>query len=103
VISFFSDFSLDTRKKFFTIRVVKHWHGLPREAVQAPSLETFQARLDSALSNLIWLKRSLPTAGGLGQMTSKGPFQPKAFYDLEFNSAVAHSYYFSFLGVHQYK
>jgi len=27
------------------------------------------------------LKMSLLTAGGLGWMTSKDPFQPKAFYD----------------------
>ncbi|KFP21578.1 hypothetical protein Z169_02263, partial [Egretta garzetta] len=44
---------LDIRKKFFTMRVVKHWHRLPREVVEAPSLETFKARLDGALSNLI--------------------------------------------------
>jgi len=43
---------LDIRKKFFTMRVVKHWHRLPREAVEAPSLETFKTRLDRALSNL---------------------------------------------------
>jgi len=46
-------FRLDIRKKFFTLRVVKHWNRLPREAVEAPSLETFEARLDGALSNLI--------------------------------------------------
>ncbi|KFQ95992.1 hypothetical protein Y956_08706, partial [Nipponia nippon] len=46
-------FRLDVRRKFFTLRVVKHWHRLPREAVAAPSLETFKARLDGALSNLI--------------------------------------------------
>jgi len=46
-------FRLDIRKKFFTMRVVKHWHRLPREAVEAPSLETFKARLDRALSNLV--------------------------------------------------
>ena len=45
------------------------------------SLLTFKARLDGALSNLIWLKMSLLTAGGLGWVTSKGPFQPKAFND----------------------
>ncbi|KFV93005.1 hypothetical protein N327_06581, partial [Fulmarus glacialis] len=46
-------FRLDIRKKFFTMRVVKHWHRLPREAVDAPSLETLKVRLDGALSHLI--------------------------------------------------
>ncbi|KFP15973.1 hypothetical protein Z169_02177, partial [Egretta garzetta] len=46
-------FRLDIRKKLFTTRVVKHWNRLPREVVEAPSLETFKARLDGALSNLI--------------------------------------------------
>ena len=46
-------FRLDIRKKFFTMRVVKHWPRLPREVVDAPSLETLKVRLDGALSNLI--------------------------------------------------
>ncbi|KFQ08226.1 hypothetical protein N330_11968, partial [Leptosomus discolor] len=46
-------FKLDIRKTFFTVRVVKHWHRLPREGVEAPSLETFKVRLDGALSNLM--------------------------------------------------
>ncbi|KFO60076.1 hypothetical protein N302_10804, partial [Corvus brachyrhynchos] len=45
-------FRLDIRKKFFTVRVVRHWNRLPREAVDAPSIEMFKARLDGALSNL---------------------------------------------------
>jgi len=41
------------RKKFFAIRMVKHWNRLPREVVEGPSPETFKARLDGALSNLV--------------------------------------------------
>ena len=44
---------MDIRKKFFTIRVVRYWHRLPRKVVDAPSLETFKVRLHGALSNLI--------------------------------------------------
>jgi len=46
-------FRLDIRKKFFTLRVVKHWNRLPREVVEVPSLETFKAWLHGALSNLV--------------------------------------------------
>ncbi|KFV03492.1 hypothetical protein N339_08495, partial [Pterocles gutturalis] len=46
-------FRLDIRKKFFTVRVVRHWNRLTREVVDAPSLEVFKARLDEALSNLV--------------------------------------------------
>ncbi|KFZ62746.1 hypothetical protein N338_04642, partial [Podiceps cristatus] len=46
-------FRLDIRRKFFTMRVLRHWNWLPREAVDAPSLEVFKARLDEALSSLV--------------------------------------------------
>jgi len=32
--------------------LVKHWHSLPRETVDAPSLEVHQAGLDGALGTL---------------------------------------------------
>ena len=35
------------------MRVVRHWHRLPREVVDAPSLEVFKARVDGALGNLV--------------------------------------------------
>ncbi|KFP85323.1 hypothetical protein N311_11962, partial [Apaloderma vittatum] len=46
-------FGLDIRKKFLTMRVVKHQNRLPREVTEAPSLEAFKVRLDGALRNLI--------------------------------------------------
>jgi len=45
---------LDIWKNFFTQRAVKHWYRLSREAVGAPSLEVFKARLDGALDSLSW-------------------------------------------------
>ena len=46
-------FRLYIRKKFFTVRVVRHGDRLPREVMAAPSLEVFKARLDGALGNLV--------------------------------------------------
>jgi len=46
-------FKFDIRKKYFTMRVVRHWNRLHREAVDAPSLEEFKDRLDGDLSNLV--------------------------------------------------
>jgi len=47
------------------VSVVKCWNRLPREVVDALSLETSKVRLDGALSNLIYLKMSLLIAGEL--------------------------------------
>ena len=46
-------FRLGIRRKFFTQRVMTHWNRLPKEAVNAPSLEAFKARLDVALGSLV--------------------------------------------------
>ncbi|KFZ63635.1 hypothetical protein N338_05062, partial [Podiceps cristatus] len=43
----------DLRSNFFTLRVVRRWNWLPREAVDAPSPVVFKARLDGALSSLV--------------------------------------------------
>ncbi|KFO94114.1 hypothetical protein N320_09354, partial [Buceros rhinoceros silvestris] len=46
-------FRQDIRKKFFTMRVVRHRHRLPREVIDAPSRETSKAGLYEILGNLI--------------------------------------------------
>jgi len=58
------------------MRVVKHWHRLPREAVAAPSLEVFKARLDEALSTLGWWNVSLPVAGVWNEVVYRVPSNP---------------------------
>ena len=55
---------LDIRWKFFTQRVVMHWSRLPKEAVDAPFLEAFKARLDVALGSLVCWLVTLHIAGG---------------------------------------
>lgn len=42
------------------MRLVKHWHRIPREVVDAPSQETPKVRLDGALINL-WVWTSAPS------------------------------------------
>jgi len=74
-------FRLDRRNKFVMLRVVKPCPRLPREVVDAPSLEPFQARMDGALSSLVQVKMSLLTARWLDKMIFKVPFQDKPFHD----------------------
>ncbi|KAK4825809.1 hypothetical protein QYF61_002414 [Mycteria americana] len=45
--------SYEDAKKFFTLRVVRHWNRLPRGVVDPPSLVVLKVTLDGPLSNLI--------------------------------------------------
>ena len=69
-------FRLDVRRKFFTLSVAMHWNRLPKEAVDAPSLEAFKARLDVALDSLVWWLATLHIAGGWNSMTFDVLFNP---------------------------
>ena len=55
-------------KAALKLRVTEPWPRLPREAVESPSLEIFQPRLDEVLCSLLWV-------------THRGPFQPQPFCD----------------------
>jgi len=68
--------TLDIRKKFFTVRAVRHWHRLLKKAGDGPSLAVFKARLHGAVSNLVWWKVSLPMAGGWNWKIFKLPSNP---------------------------
>ena len=72
--------------------MVSHWHRLPREVVDAPSLEVFKARLDGAVGSLvyyqIWKLVALHVAGGLELCDPWGPFQPGPFCDSAVGFAV---------------
>ena len=54
---------------------------LPREVVDAPSLEAFKARPDVALGSLVWWLVTLHKEGGLKLSDHCGPFQLRPLYD----------------------
>lgn len=44
---------LNIQETFFTVYVVRHWNRMPKEVVNATSLELFKTRFDETLRNLI--------------------------------------------------
>jgi len=51
----YKGFHLNRIEKPFTVRAVRHWHRLPREAVASPSLELFKTQLDTVLGNELYM------------------------------------------------
>jgi len=58
-----------------------YWKRLPKEVVDAPSLEAFKTRLDVALGSLVWWLATPHIAGGLKLDDHYGPFQPRPLHD----------------------
>ena len=61
--------------------MVVHWSRLPKEVVDAPSLEAFKARLDVSLGSLVLWLATLHITVVLKLDDHCGPFQPRPFYD----------------------
>lgn len=67
-------FHQNMRKNVFALRVEEHWQRLPREAVESPSLERFQAHLDAFLCKLMSV--TLLWKGGWTGWSLKVPSKP---------------------------
>jgi len=72
-----SDVTTAPKEKYQLLqRVVTHWNRLPKEVVDAPSLQAFKARLDVALGSLVCWLATLHTAGSWNWMSTVGLFNP---------------------------
>jgi len=65
---------IDIRKNFFSKRERRHWHRLPREVEESPSMEVFQNCADVALRDMVSGHSGGRLTAGLDDLSSL--FQP---------------------------
>lgn len=51
---------LDTRKKFFTQRVMRHWNRLPKDVIDVLSLQALKTRLDGIVGMVALRLATIP-------------------------------------------
>jgi len=76
---------LDIRRNLFSERVVRHWHRLPWEVVESPSMEVFKESVYVVLSAMVWCA-VLVMGGWLDQMTLEvfsNVYDSVGFFNLE--------------------
>jgi len=71
----------DSRKKILYCQGSETLEQVGQRGCGSSHLEAFEARLDGALSYLVYWEVLLTIAGGLKLGDLKGSFQPKPFYD----------------------
>lgn len=84
-------FRLDARNTFFTAGMVRHWHMLRRETMDALSVKPFKARLNGVLGTLIWRAATISYDRGLDGL--QGSSEPQALHDSMIN--LKNEYYVS--------
>ena len=65
----------------FMQRMVPHWNRLPKEVVDAPSLEAFKVRAGCGSGQPGLVVGDPAHSGGLKLDDHCGPFQPRPSYD----------------------
>ena len=80
-------FRLNIRKRSFTVRVVRHWHGLPMGMMKVLSLETLKARLYLAVG-VPFHCRGVGLHGLLGSLIT-----PRILWFFDFSHLFSQFYY----------
>lgn len=58
IVLLYRFYTKNTRKKFFAVRMMRHWNRLGKEVVDSPAGGVFKARLAGAWSSLVQWKVS---------------------------------------------
>lgn len=72
---------MNVMKRFFTVRVIRHWNKVPTEVVTAANLSEFQKCLDNTARHMVYFGVVGCRATQLNSMILVGSFQFRIFHD----------------------